>query len=341
MLNISKRKFIGLSLIFFAWVNGAVFVHPTARANESIQPPREASDMEQGRRIYNFRCYFCHGYSGDARTLAAEFLVPRPRDFTGIGPSQLSREQMLQTVQAGRPGTAMQPFDRILNGSEIAAVVDFVRAEFMREQRVNTRYHTTENGWIDHDRFSIAFPFATGEIALDTPTDSLDARQKAGRALYLASCVSCHDRGRVRDARPVWEPRVLSYPRLDFKPGDATLTFDAISGATPYARHDIPPPLADASADAIQGESLFQKNCAFCHAADGSGRNWIGTFLQPSPRDLTDSQFMSNVTRDYLLQVIRKGLPGTSMPAWQSVLTEAEIRVIVAYIHKAFHPVAN
>ena len=32
---------------------------------------------ERGRAIYNFRCYFCHGYSGDARTLAATYLQSR------------------------------------------------------------------------------------------------------------------------------------------------------------------------------------------------------------------------------------------------------------------------
>lgn len=341
MSKLSKQKLIGLLLIFLVWITIAVFARLPARGNESIQPQPGDMDREQGRRIYNFRCYFCHGYSGDARTLAAEFLSPRPRDFTGTHPNQLSREQMLQVVRSGRPGTAMQPFAKTLSSSEIEAVVDFVRAEFMRGQRANTRYHTAENGWIDHDRFSVAFPFATGKIALDAPIHTLDAEQKEGRALYLESCVSCHDRGRVRDAEPVWEPRVLSYPRLGFKPGDASLAFDAMSGATTYARHDVAPPLSDASAEEIQGESLFQKNCAFCHAADGTGRNWIGTFLQPSPRDLTDSHFMSNVTRDQLLQVIRQGLPGTSMPAWHSVLTETEIRTIIAYIHKAFHPVAN
>ena len=43
---------------------------------------RDAGEHEAGRRVYNFRCYFCHGYSGDARTLAASMVQPAPRDFT-------------------------------------------------------------------------------------------------------------------------------------------------------------------------------------------------------------------------------------------------------------------
>ena len=34
---------------------------------------------EAGRAIYNYRCYFCHGYSGDARTLADDPRVPGAR----------------------------------------------------------------------------------------------------------------------------------------------------------------------------------------------------------------------------------------------------------------------
>ena len=30
----------------------------------------DPAENEHGRAVYNFRCYFCHGYSGNARTLA-------------------------------------------------------------------------------------------------------------------------------------------------------------------------------------------------------------------------------------------------------------------------------
>ncbi len=48
-----------------------------------MSPPAAKLDThEQGRAVYNFRCYFCHGYSGDAKTLAATYLQPPPRDFS-------------------------------------------------------------------------------------------------------------------------------------------------------------------------------------------------------------------------------------------------------------------
>jgi len=290
---------------------------------------------EAGRRIYNFRCYFCHGYSGDARTLASTYLTPPPRSFVSTRPDQLPRARMLAAVRDGRPGTAMKSFTGILTAGEMSLVVDFVRREFMDRHAHNTQYHTAENGWPDHERYSDAYPFAVGAISLDVPWEQLDASQQRGKRLYLTSCVSCHDHGRATQDALVWEGRPLSYPRNQFRPGN---TPDAVSSASPYALHDVKPRLAGLDQEERLGETLFQGNCAFCHGADGTGKNWIGSFMEPHPRNLADPAFMSGMTRDRLRRVIRDGLPETSMPAWKSVLEPHEIDAVVAYISRAFHP---
>jgi cytochrome c oxidase cbb3-type subunit 3 len=295
------------------------------------------SDHELGRSIYNFRCYFCHGYSGNAQTLASTYLNPTPRDFASTAPSQLSRERMLEVIKNGTTGTAMRGFDGILKANEIAAVADFVRNEFMVAKATNTHYHTLENGWPDHQRYVTAFPFATGSLAIDTPPEQLTPDQQAGRKLYMSSCVSCHDRSKVNATGAPWESRPLSYPRNGFVPGD-TENLDTVSGASPYRVHDKAPAIQNMSKLELRGEKLFQENCAFCHAADGTGRNWIGSFLEPHPRDLTSNAFMSSQTPKSLAKVIRDGLPDTSMPAWKSVLTETDIQAVIAYIARAFHP---
>ncbi len=299
-----------------------------------------AEVLELGRSVYNFRCYFCHGYSGDAETLASTYLSPRPRDFTKLSPGQLSRETMLNTITHGRPGTAMKGFADILPPEEIAAVTDFVRQEFMVSKARNTKYHTEANGWPQHERYSAAFPFATGKITLDTPAEQLTPEQRAGRRLFMSTCVSCHDRAKVDNEGVPWDSRALSYPRMGFQPGDwPPKQVDGVSSATPYHLHDKVPKIAGLSAQEKKGETLYQQNCAFCHAADGTGRNWIGTFLEPHPRDLTAPAFMQTITHDRLAEVIREGLPGTSMPAWKSVLNPSEINAIIAYVARAFHPV--
>ncbi|MGC2164866.1 MAG: c-type cytochrome [Gallionella sp.] len=306
--------------------------------------------VERGRRIYNFRCYYCHGYSGDARTLAASWINPKPLDFTSASPDVFSRDRMRHSVQFGRPGTAMMSFSSVLNTDEIAAVVDFVRQEFMIEKRKNTRYHTEENGWHDHQRYAAAFPFTSGEIPLDTPWEQLTPEQVVGKKLFMSTCVSCHDRARVNNPEIVWEERPVSYPRNQYSPGDnvepnansrpatAAHSLDAMASASPYLIHERVPAIANLSEAEQRGEDLFQHNCAFCHAADGTARNWIGSFMEPHPRDLTHSAAMDSMTKTRLHSVIRDGLPDTSMPAWKSVLSEQQVQDIVAYVSRAFHP---
>ena len=255
---------------------------------------------EKGRAIYNFRCYFCQGYSGDANTLASTYLSPKPRDFTATDPFKMRRERMIESVKKGVGGTAMARFESVLKEEEIELVVDFIRREFMMEKSKNTWYHTPENGWPDHDRYSAAFPFAKGEIPLDAPDKDLTDEQRKGKRLFMKSCISCHDRASVSGEGPVW---------------------DRMPGLTKEER---------------LGETLFQKNCAFCHARDGTGRNWFGAFLRPHPRNLTGDK-MQGMTRQKLFNVIKNGVPGTSMSAWKYVLTDDEIEAVVSYVSKAFH----
>lgn len=315
-----------------------------ALAATAVAPAATAADGADGRAVYNFRCYFCHGYSGDGRTLAATYLDPKPTNFTQADPARVTRELVLATLRDGRPGTAMKSFAGVIGEQEMAVVADFVVDEFVRRKAPNTRYHTPENGWPRHERYRAAFPFASGEIPLSLPWEELTPEQAAGKRLYLSSCVSCHDRGAPVADGVAWDARPLSYPRNNFSLAESMAkppSVDAVTSASPYALHDLPPPVRGMSAREKRGERLFQQNCAFCHGADGSGMNWIGQFMEPHPRNLRDPAFMRGATHASLALAIREGLPNTSMPAWKSVLRERDIRAIVAYINKAFHPLAD
>ena len=253
---------------------------------------------------------------------------------------------MITAVTRGRTGTAMQSFANTLNAEDIGLVVDFVRQEFMRSKAKNTAYHTLENGWPNHQQYAPAFPFALGELAIDQPVDQLTAEQLLGRRIFMQSCVTCHDRGRVEEEGVIWDPRPVSYPRNQYShretPAPASVTEtkttpDTVSEASPYARHEKKPVLINPTTQEKEGEALFQKNCAFCHAPDGTGKNWIGSFLEPHPRNLTDPDNMREMSVERLRGVIREGLPGTTMSAWKSVLSESQIDSVAAYINKAFH----
>lgn len=310
-----------------------------AVAGCSEAPAPSAELLAKGRAVYNFRCYFCHGYSGNAKTLAATYMSPPPRDFTGATPDELSVGMIATAVRDGKPGTGMKGFAAVIPDYEIEAVSAFVFDEFVQRKAKNTRYHTEENGWPNHERYQVAYQFALGEIPLTQEWESLTRAQQQGRVLFLGACVSCHDRGKPAPDPVIWESRALSYPRNNYDHRHPVV--DAATSATPYRLHDVAPVLKKPTSTEKRGEKLFQDNCAFCHAADGTGKNWIGAFLEPHPRNLTAPEFMANTSRSRLKMVIREGLPGTSMPAWKAVLSDQEIDAVIAYINKAFHPLPN
>lgn len=164
-----------------------------------------ASLVEEGRKVYNFRCYYCHGYSGDARTLAATLLPVRPRAFVEFSAEQMPPLRIERAVRFGLPGSPMKAFAGTLSEREVEAVVAFVHDEFVVRRAPNTRYHTPENGWPDHERYAAAFPFVLGTLALDAPEERLDAAQRAARRLFMSACITCHDRATARADGPVWQ----------------------------------------------------------------------------------------------------------------------------------------
>jgi len=335
-----RPRWLGAATGLAALVAGSAVVLPLLARAPSATPPtaQAAADThERGRAIYNFRCYFCHGYSGDARTLAATYLQPRPRDFRAASPADLPQARIAAVVRDGKPGTAMKGFHGILDSAEIDAVAAFVAREFVRDKAPNTAYHTAANGWPGHEKHAVAFPFARGEVALDTPVEQLSAVQRQGRQLFLTSCISCHDRARVDDDGPAWSARPVSFPRMGFVPGQPnTPPVDAVSSASVYAKHEVVPQVAGLSARQQRGGALFQANCAFCHGADGTGKNWIGQFMEPKARDITQYTLQS-MPPARLKQTIRDGLPGTSMPAWARVLKPAEIDALADWITRVLY----
>jgi len=289
--------------------------------------------IERGRKVYNFRCYFCHGYSGDARTEAAAVLDPRPRDFTAA--TDLDRARILAALRNGRPGTAMKSFATVISGQEIEEVARFVEEVFVACGDENTRYHTVENGWPDHQaRYGPAFPFATGEIALDTPDDMLSDAERQGRVLFRTTCISCHD-GRLTDPTPL-AIMPAGTGRAGAAPGGHAEGGGHVDDYETPTIHDRAPEIADLSAAEERGRDLYTRACAQCHAADGSGMNWVGKFLQPNPPDFRTPEFAARFDPARFAASTLEASEGTTMPSFGEVLTTSEVADIAAYVARAF-----
>ncbi len=289
-----------------------------------------------GQAIYNYRCYFCHGYSGDAKTLASTYLTPSPVAFTELATKDLTVEYMQEVVREGKKNTAMMSFSSLLSEQDIESVVVFVREAFMSQKLKNTQYHTEENGWINHEQYQVAFPFALGEIALDIPWEELTSAQKEGKRLYLSACVSCHDRAKMDDEGVIWQSYPISWPRNAYshrQPGKP----DAMSQASPYGLHEVKASYTPETDLEKRGQDIFHANCAFCHAADGSGRHWIGQFLDPPARNFVERPVQKTYeNKRELEERIKSGVSGSAMPAWRYVLSDEEIESVASFMWLRF-----
>lgn len=78
------------------------------------------------------------------------------------------------------------------------------------------------------------------------------------------------------------------------------------------------------------GADVFKSYCASCHGEYGHGDGVAGASLDPQPKNLAELQ--AQVADDYLFWRIHSGKPGTSMVAWNGILTEEQIWQVVAFI---------
>ncbi len=103
--------------------------------------------------------------------------------------------------------------------------------------------------------------------------------------------------------------------------------------------YDQPVPGLD-QADPARGKAAYDKACASCHGAAGKGDGPAGAGLTPPPADFTDAfhaRFYSDAAR---VHIVRKGIQGTAMAAFEGTLSEPEILEVYAYV-KSLRPAAG
>ena len=84
------------------------------------------------------------------------------------------------------------------------------------------------------------------------------------------------------------------------------------------------------------GEEIYKNLCARCHGEKGDGKGVAYLYLDPAPRDLTKTAFMNSKPEQRFLDSLKNGVPGTSMPPWERVLTDEQRRAVLTYVFQAF-----
>lgn len=178
-------------------------------ARRSSLSPSIAYAQEKGalgaKDVYEKRCAWCHGWEGAGDGPAAEFLNPRPRDFTsGIYKYKNSPfdeffptdEDLFRTIRDGLAGTSMPGWSDLLSEKEMRGLVTYIKGFAGLEEAV------------------------TKKVEVAKGVQASDESIAKGKELFIDRCAECHgDEGRGDAAKKLktdWDERV--WPRDLTKP---------------------------------------------------------------------------------------------------------------------------
>jgi len=91
--------------------------------------------------------------------------------------------------------------------------------------------------------------------------------------------------------------------------------------------------LAVASGRAADAKENWEKNCLKCHGPDGKGDTKMGK--KPEVKDYADAKVQAGMKDEEMFKSIKEGRKDgdkTKMKPYGDVLSEAEIKALVAYV---------
>lgn len=199
-------------------------------AEEEVVVATGELDEDAVDAIYQKRCSQCHGVDGEGDGPAADFMYPRPRDFsmalfkyksTDANSEFPSDEDFRKTIRDGLNGTAMPGWKTILSDAEIDALI----------------FKIKQFGYWEEEEIE-ATP-----IDLGTVPEVTDELLASGAALFEKTCVECHGaegRGNITSGKRladdaqdrIW-PRNLTHPKTWRYTSSVTEVFQRLSTGIP------------------------------------------------------------------------------------------------------------
>ena len=86
-----------------------------------------------GHKFYDANCATCHGVKGDGQGPRAYFINPKPRSFIDAqSRALLNRPAVYAAVAAGKRGTEMPAWDKVLEPQQMADVSEYLFSSFIQ-----------------------------------------------------------------------------------------------------------------------------------------------------------------------------------------------------------------
>jgi mono/diheme cytochrome c family protein len=285
--------------------------------------------IARGRKLFfESNCYGCHRIEG----MSDGVLGP---DLSEAG-KKFKPDYLMESITEPRANLASSFMPKFnLSPADVKAMVVFLKSR----RGVNlTETSLTQFRARLHNAASVS---KTRPVA-PTATDTI-ARGK--QLLDERACAACH---KIGDKDGAIAPD-LSFEAL-MKDNDWLLDHfknprsrmpDSIMPAFKFSTADFEAMTAylvtlKAPLAIGQPAETYKAFCARCHGDKGDGAGPVALYIDPSPRDLTKVAFMNSKARDRFVASIQKGVDGTSMPAWNKVLNDAQIQALLDHVETTF-----
>jgi DMSO reductase family type II enzyme heme b subunit len=178
--------------------------------------PNTAFPEDKGKDIYDQWCSSCHGEKGDGKGPAADFVWPKPRDFTkgtykfkstGSGEPALDSD-IMRTIREGNPGTSMPAWKRF-SDDEVKSLVAYLKT-------------------LSPDTFSIQGTL----FKIGNPSGSKDKMIALGKEMYqTAKCWECHGKAGKGDGEKGWQEKFKDDWGNKIYPADQTSPWEYRAGS--------------------------------------------------------------------------------------------------------------
>jgi high-affinity iron transporter len=185
------------------------------------------------------------------------------------------------------------------------------------------------------------------EAKLELPRRPADLAE--GRAIYTATCASCHGAGglgdgpggatlnpkpaaigspvQMRGVTPALMYRILSVgiagtPMAGYA---GSLTAEQRWNVIAYVNS-----LRTTRSQLLEGEGLYTQRCASCHGVAGASDGALARSLTKLPPEIGTMAWQAEHSDEEIAAVVKQGIAGSAMPP-SSDLTDAQAAAVVAY----------